>query len=146
MKELESKIEGTRDIELPTYETVAVAGAYKEFTAVSLNVMKQIGTSINSIENSLTQTRHIGNEHFDIPKSINRFYTGRTHEADQLHDWLLPESTQSLHKISDKAQLKQKRFVIYGVGGSGKTEFCCKFAEDNRDQYVGQYFWRPMQC
>lgn len=28
----------------------------------------------------------------------------------------------------------QKRYVIYGLGGSGKTEFCCKFAQDNREQ------------
>jgi nucleoside-triphosphatase THEP1 len=28
----------------------------------------------------------------------------------------------------------QKRFVICGIAGSGKTQFCCKFAEDNRDQ------------
>ncbi len=28
----------------------------------------------------------------------------------------------------------QKRFVVYGTGGSGKTQFCCKFAQDNQDR------------
>jgi signal recognition particle GTPase len=28
----------------------------------------------------------------------------------------------------------QKRFVVYGLGGSGKTEFCCKFALENRQR------------
>ncbi|KAL5335183.1 hypothetical protein BJX70DRAFT_410666 [Aspergillus crustosus] len=41
---------------------------------------------------------------------------------------------------SRERQTHQKRFVIFGLGGSGKTQFCCKFAEDNRDQYWG-IFW-----
>lgn len=28
----------------------------------------------------------------------------------------------------------QKRFVIYGLGGSGKTQFACKFAQDTRQE------------
>ena len=27
---------------------------------------------------------------------------------------------------------KQKRFILFGIGGSGKTEFCRKFAEQNQ--------------
>ena len=29
----------------------------------------------------------------------------------------------------------QKRFVVFGLGGSGKTQFCCKFASDNKQRY-----------
>jgi hypothetical protein len=28
----------------------------------------------------------------------------------------------------------QKRFIIHGIGGSGKSEVCLKFAEENRDR------------
>ncbi|KAB8277354.1 P-loop containing nucleoside triphosphate hydrolase protein [Aspergillus minisclerotigenes] len=35
---------------------------------------------------------------------------------------------------------QQKRFVIYGVGGSGKTQFCVKFASDNWHGFWG-VFW-----
>ena len=31
---------------------------------------------------------------------------------------------------------KQKRFVLIGQGGSGKTEFCCKFAERTQQRYL----------
>jgi len=30
---------------------------------------------------------------------------------------------------------KRKSFVVFGMGGSGKTQFCSKFAQDNRDRY-----------
>ncbi|KAJ5715296.1 tetratricopeptide repeat domain-containing protein [Penicillium malachiteum] len=30
----------------------------------------------------------------------------------------------------------QFRFVIHGLGGSGKTQFCSKFAEMNRERYL----------
>lgn len=31
---------------------------------------------------------------------------------------------------------QQKRYVVYGVGGSGKTQFCCKYAENFQQRYV----------
>ncbi|KAL8731007.1 MAG: hypothetical protein Q9166_003658 [cf. Caloplaca sp. 2 TL-2023] len=35
---------------------------------------------------------------------------------------------------------KQKRFILVGLGGSGKTEFCRKFAEQNQPSFWG-VFW-----
>ncbi|KAL8658742.1 MAG: hypothetical protein Q9226_000813 [Calogaya cf. arnoldii] len=35
---------------------------------------------------------------------------------------------------------KQKRFILVGLGGSGKTEFCRKFAEQNQSTFWG-VFW-----
>ncbi|KAI9866891.1 MAG: hypothetical protein M1813_000833 [Trichoglossum hirsutum] len=34
----------------------------------------------------------------------------------------------------------QKRFVLYGLGGSGKTQVCLKFAQDYREKFWG-IFW-----
>ncbi|KAK5110685.1 hypothetical protein LTR85_000746 [Meristemomyces frigidus] len=39
----------------------------------------------------------------------------------------------------DKPQ-QQRRFVVHGVGGSGKTQFCCKFAQDHQQRFWG-VFW-----
>ncbi|KAL8995820.1 MAG: hypothetical protein Q9188_006721 [Gyalolechia gomerana] len=53
------------------------------------------------------------------------------------------KSTKCSMAFADPATEKQhiqKRFIIFGLGGSGKTEFCCKFAQDNRQSFWG-VFW-----
>jgi signal recognition particle GTPase len=55
------------------------------------------------------------------------YYTGREKQLSELE--------QMLDVVrSRERQTHQKRFVIHGLGGSGKTQFCCKFAQDNREQ------------
>ena len=38
--------------------------------------------------------------------------------------------------ISNQHKAQQKRFVIHGLGGSGKTQLYLKFAEDHREEYA----------
>ncbi|KAJ5752058.1 Tetratricopeptide-like helical [Penicillium odoratum] len=73
------------------------------------------------------------NKHFYIPHSVSSYYTGRQKQLEEL------KATLNVLE-SRKRQDHQKRFVIYGLGGSGKTEFCCKFAQDNREHFWG-IFW-----
>lgn len=47
--------------------------------------------------------------------------------------------TFATRALPDQGQ-SQKRFIIFGLGGSGKTQFCCKFAQDNRQRFWG-VFW-----
>lgn len=52
---------------------------------------------------------------------------------DKQSDPNLSRSTPTLgHKRSHSHIRKQKRFILVGLGGSGKTEFCRKFAEQNQ--------------
>lgn len=139
VKKLESKLEQKQDTSLPSHETLAASRMYNDFASESLLVLNEIGTSVSSIGNSFTYPRSITNKHFDTPKPVDQFYTGRVDEAEQLKNWFLPKSPSIQGRVPEKTHTKQKRFVIYGVGGSGKTQFCCKFAEDNRDQYVYHY-------
>ena len=67
------------------------------------------------------------NEFFDIPQSVSSIYTGRDSLLHELGDILIQPP-------GGLPQQQQRRFVIHGLGGSGKTQFCCKFAEDNRDR------------
>ncbi|OJJ42353.1 hypothetical protein ASPZODRAFT_2122381 [Penicilliopsis zonata CBS 506.65] len=69
---------------------------------------------------------------FDTPQPVKSVYTGRASYMERLKDILLPSN-------SDQAVQKQQRFVIYGMGGSGKTQFCCKFAEANRKSFWGVF-------
>ena len=74
------------------------------------------------------------NQHFDIPQPVRSIFTGRQEQLLELKETILaPDSTSHNYSI-------QKRFVIYGLGGSGKTQFCCKFAQDNRQRFWG-IFW-----
>ncbi|KHN98862.1 tetratricopeptide repeat domain-containing protein [Metarhizium album ARSEF 1941] len=72
------------------------------------------------------------NEYFETPQSVTSLFTGRQNLLDDL-------SGTFIQSGAAKAET-QRRFVIYGLGGAGKTQFCCKFAEENRDRFWG-VFW-----
>ena len=64
------------------------------------------------------------NVYFMTPQSVSNLFVGRKLELRQLKQDLdgrgLTQSTM--------------RVVVYGLNGSGKTQFCCKFAQDNRSR------------
>lgn len=72
----------------------------------------------------LETTLEIENKHYLVPLEVNEHYTGREKLALGLRDRLLAPLA------------KQKRFVLYGMGGSGKSQFCLKFAADNKQRSV----------
>jgi hypothetical protein len=67
------------------------------------------------------------NQYFDIPQSVSSMFTGREALLSNLGNLFDHEPSATIASLP-----YQKRFVIYGLGGSGKTQFCCKFAQDNR--------------
>jgi signal recognition particle GTPase len=69
------------------------------------------------------------NHHFDIPQSVSSIFTGREILLQELQRLFVPRPGMMRDEM-------QRRFIIHGVGGSGKTQFCCKFAQDNRDRCV----------
>ncbi|MCJ1283494.1 hypothetical protein MMC26_002824 [Xylographa opegraphella] len=72
------------------------------------------------------------NKHFEIPHSVSSLYIGREAQLEELGQTFLgPEPA-----IGTRVQ---KRFVIYGIGGAGKTEFCCKFAQNYRKHFWGVF-------
>ena len=67
------------------------------------------------------------NKHFYTPQTVSSIFTGRSTDLDNLRGWIqAPTSTKHIYA--------QKRFVIYGLPGSGKTQFCCRFAADNKQR------------
>lgn len=68
------------------------------------------------------------NEHFDTPKTVTSIFTGRKLYLDNLREAF------DLSFSSSEISAIQKRFVVFGLGGSGKTQFCCKFASDNKQR------------
>lgn len=69
------------------------------------------------------------NKHFDIPQPVSSIFTGREDALKDLQQHFFASPTSP-------GLDRQRRFVVYGIGGSGKTQFCSKFAEDNRERYA----------
>ena len=67
------------------------------------------------------------NKHFYPPQPVSSIFTGREDISAVVKTPLLAENDSSSPR-------QQRRFIIYGIGGSGKTQFCCKFAQDHRDK------------
>ena len=67
------------------------------------------------------------NKHFEVPRNASPVFTGREEICEELQTRCLPPSEHNTHR-------QQKRYVIYGLGGSGKTQVCLKFAEDDREE------------
>lgn len=65
------------------------------------------------------------NRFFRIPQAVSSIFTGREGITTAL---------QSAFWGSEEPPSQQKRYIIYGIGGSGKTQFCSKFAQDNRER------------
>ncbi len=72
-----------------------------------------------------------------VPRSASRVYTGRGDIGERL--------AQVLSFDPATPPKQQRTFVIVGVGGTGKSEVCLKFAEDHRDEYVESNVL-PMSC
>ena len=85
------------------------------------------GQPIRSLGGSTTQnvgTPQVVNVHFMTPQSVSNLFVGRKLELLQWKQDLEGRGT---------AQCTM-RVVVYGLNGSGKTQFCCKFAQDNRSR------------
>ncbi|CAI9625001.1 unnamed protein product [Alternaria burnsii] len=107
--------------------------AHEEVMFAHEEVMAKLTNLGKAIEagNALPQTSK-KNRHFAIPKAVESHYLGREVELDTLAQAFWPKAQAQNHE--------QKRFVIHGVGGSGKTQFCSKYAQEYRERYWG-VFW-----
>lgn len=63
-----------------------------------------------------------------VPRPSSSYFTGRRLQLEQLRSNLLPPSSQEV--------AGRKVVVVLGLGGSGKTQFCLKFAEQCKEEFV----------
>jgi len=78
------------------------------------------------------------NDIFIVPRCSSVQFTGR-----QMHAQLVKENFGPSR--SQFARDQHKIVVIYGLGGSGKTQFCLRYAEDNRSRYAS-LTWQWKMC
>jgi hypothetical protein len=67
------------------------------------------------------------NKYYCVPYNLSAIFTGRSDVIQKLREGLIPSETESW-------PAEQKRFILHGPGGSGKTQACLKFAQDYRER------------
>ncbi|KAA6409764.1 MAG: kinesin light chain 1 [Lasallia pustulata] len=85
------------------------------------------------VEAKEKSTRTSVNIHWKVPRTVNTLFTGRTKVLNTVKQALCSDSGAS--NVD-----KQKRFVITGLGGQGKSEVCLSIANITRQHFWG-VFW-----
>ncbi|RDW83502.1 putative kinesin light chain 1 protein [Coleophoma crateriformis] len=70
--------------------------------------------------------------HWRVPRVVNELFTGREELLDRIQ--------KALRYDNNSFVKKQKRFVITGLGGQGKSEICLKIASLMQKEFWG-VFW-----
>ncbi|GAB1317905.1 Nephrocystin [Madurella fahalii] len=70
--------------------------------------------------------------HFYIPEETSHTFIGRQDLLSEMRNAFFPNGRPT-------AVSTLKSFVIFGMGGSGKTELCSKFANDNKHKYTAVF-------
>ena len=63
-----------------------------------------------------------------LPRAVTPLYVGREELGLRLGHSFSPSP--------DASSKRRKTFVIMGLGGTGKSEACLKYAEDHQEEYV----------
>ncbi|KAK6528137.1 hypothetical protein TWF281_009388 [Arthrobotrys megalospora] len=74
------------------------------------------------------------NLHYEVPNNVSTHFTGRLDILEDMNRNILS------FEDGNGPSKSQRRFVLYGLGGSGKTQIALKFAEENREKFWG-IFW-----
>jgi hypothetical protein len=83
--------------------------------------------SIERIRQGNVQKAVVKNEFYHVPKMLNPWFTGRNDIRSLVKEALIAERYTTDNQ--------QKRYVLFGMGGSGKTQITLKFAHDHRKRY-----------
>lgn len=69
------------------------------------------------------------NKHYAVARSVSSVFTDREKIVTELTEYFMGSETQQGGKV-------QKRFVLHGLGGIGKSQICLKFVQNCRERYV----------
>jgi Holliday junction resolvasome RuvABC ATP-dependent DNA helicase subunit len=66
------------------------------------------------------------NNYFEVPSHVSPFFTGREQVGRRLEVAFSPSKYRGSN---------QRRFVLFGMGGAGKTQICLHYVNTHRDWY-----------
>ncbi|KAI0556126.1 hypothetical protein F4679DRAFT_578244 [Xylaria curta] len=89
--------------------------------------------STNPFQPNMIGAQQTTTSHFCPPQDATPDFIGREDMLQSVHEALF------VHGETIIPIPRRKTFIIFGMGGSGKTQFCSKFAEDHRAEYANVY-------
>ncbi|KAH7380186.1 hypothetical protein BKA66DRAFT_420258 [Pyrenochaeta sp. MPI-SDFR-AT-0127] len=95
------------------------------------NAFKRLQKELKESSAETTDAESLENVHWLVPRPVNSLFTGRSQLIDRIQGALSDDGTSTT---------KQKRLVITGIGGMGKSEVCLKIADLMREAFWG-VFW-----
>ncbi|KAK3182171.1 hypothetical protein K4F52_006540 [Lecanicillium sp. MT-2017a] len=107
------------------------SSASSNYDEAALEALQRLQETVNFA--ARTVKSESANHYFDVPQSVSSIFTGRESLLRDLKEVVF-------RRTGTRHDQYQRRFIIIGLGGSGKTQFCCKFAQDNREKFWG-IFW-----
>ena len=113
---------------IPTWEEqIPVNNNHREMCRFASNKDQTYKTTVRSIKRLRTGVvPQLENEQFLVPHGSSLYFTGREEIRNMMREALIEE-------MYDKKEV-QMRFVLYGLGGAGKTQVCLRFAEEFRER------------
>jgi hypothetical protein len=87
---------------------------------------KRLQREIDDSQFEFTGRKMPGNVHWMVPRTVNSLFTGRAELVDRIQD--------AFRQGGTPMTTEQKRLVITGMGGQGKSEICIKVANLMRDE------------
>ncbi|KAF4628203.1 hypothetical protein G7Y89_g9950 [Cudoniella acicularis] len=122
--------------DLPYEEAIPVTASHRDICRFASSADTTYKSAVQRIKNiykaRLGSRTEVKNEHYLVPHSVNPHFTGRDDIRRKLVTALIEDDW-----MGDE---KQKRFVLHGLGGSGKTQISLKFAQDYKNRYCS-IFW-----
>ncbi|KAJ4293464.1 hypothetical protein N0V90_008747 [Kalmusia sp. IMI 367209] len=96
------------------------------------NAFKRLQKELKESPAELTGASTAGNVHWVVPRMVNSLFTGRVELIDSIRSAFRADESQNMSK--------QKRLVITGIGGQGKSELCLRVATSMQEEFWG-VFW-----
>ncbi|RYP18627.1 hypothetical protein DL765_003834 [Monosporascus sp. GIB2] len=116
---------GSREKQVATH---ADHSSICKFDSVDTSACKLVlGTIATEIARALEIESN--NVHWLVPRSVNPMFTGRRDIVEKIKKAIIPSTYHA-----------QKRFVLTGLGGQGKSEVCLKVTDELREEFWG-VFW-----
>lgn len=114
--------------EIPTFEEqIPVNSNHREMCRFASNKDSTYKAAVRSLKRLRKgDVPEFENEHYLVPHIVSQYFTGRNDIREQMRESLVEDL------YSEK--LAHQMFVLYGLGGSGKTQISLKFAQEHRER------------